>query len=367
MPKPRLVFTVINDLNFDQRMIRICNSLSKAGYEVTLVGRGHLQSGPMKKRAFCQKRLHVARTQGKLMYLTYWIKLFFYLLFKRADLICAIDLDTILPVYFASLFKRTKRVYDAHELFTEMKEVVTRPREKWLWDRIERFAVPRFPSGYTIGPCYAREFRKKYGVRYAVVRNATVLRPLKSPHPGKKYILYQGWVNEGRCFEELIPAMQWVDMPLVICGEGNFYEQARKLTRSLGLEHKIIFKGYIPPEALGEYTENAFIGITLFNGISKSNVLSMANRFFDYMHHMLPQVCMRFPEYEQVNREFEIAVLVQDPPSSESIAAAINRLVKEPETYQRLSRNCRLAREKYCWQHEEKTLLDFYHQILPLS
>jgi glycosyltransferase involved in cell wall biosynthesis len=367
MPKPRLVFTVINDLNFDQRMIRICSSLSKAGYDVTLVGRRHLQSTDLKKRAFKQKRLHIRRSRGKLMYLSYWIKLFFYLMFKKADLICAIDLDTIVPVYFASLFKRTKKVYDAHELFTEMKEVVTRPREKRLWDRIERFAVPRFPLGYTIGSCYALEFQKKYGVNYAIVRNATVLENLKQPRRGEKYILYQGWVNEGRCFEELIPAMQWVDMPLIICGEGNFFEQARELTRRLGLERKIIFKGYIPPEALKQYTENAFIGITLFNGISKSNVLSMANRFFDYMHHLVPQVCMRFPEYEQVNREFEIAVLVGDPPSPESIAAAINRLITEPETHQRLSQNCRPARERYCWQHEEKTLIDFYHQILPVS
>lgn len=34
----RLVFTVTNELSFDQRMIRICSSLAGAGYHVTLVG-----------------------------------------------------------------------------------------------------------------------------------------------------------------------------------------------------------------------------------------------------------------------------------------------------------------------------------------
>jgi hypothetical protein len=59
----------------------------------------------------------------------------FYLLFKKADAVCAIDLDTILPFYFISKLKRIPRVYDAHELFCEMKEVVTRPLVYKVWKR----------------------------------------------------------------------------------------------------------------------------------------------------------------------------------------------------------------------------------------
>ena len=46
------------------------------------------------------------------------------------DAVCAIDLDTILPCYFISILRRKKRMYDAHELFTEMKEIITRPSVK---------------------------------------------------------------------------------------------------------------------------------------------------------------------------------------------------------------------------------------------
>lgn len=301
------------------------------------------------------------------MYLWYWVKLFFYLLFQRVDLICAIDLDTILPVYFVSILKRTKRVYDAHELFTELKEVVTRPKVKRLWDRIEKFAVPRFPNGYTIGDCYAKEFKEKYDVNYSVVRNATILKPLDTIKPKRRYILYQGWVNEGRCFEELIPAMKKVDMPLVICGKGNFFEQAKALAKENGVDNKIEFKGYIPPEELVNYTKEAYIGVTLFHGISKSNVLSMANRFFDYMHQGLPQICMRFPEYQKVNQRFEIAYLIDDPPTPDAIAEGLNNLINDEALHHRLHENSLLAREEYCWQNEEKTLLSFYQKLLPLN
>jgi hypothetical protein len=35
----KLAFTVTNDLNYDQRMQRICGTLANAGYDVLLIGR----------------------------------------------------------------------------------------------------------------------------------------------------------------------------------------------------------------------------------------------------------------------------------------------------------------------------------------
>src|SRR6266498_4961980 len=117
----RLVFTVTNDLSYDQRMIRICTSLSLAGYHVTLIGRKQKKSIRLQPERFYQKRLSCFFEKGKAFYVEYSLRLFLLLLFKRADLICAIDLDSIMPCYFVSKLKRSRRVYDAHELFCEMK------------------------------------------------------------------------------------------------------------------------------------------------------------------------------------------------------------------------------------------------------
>lgn len=360
--KPHIVFTVTNDLNYDQRMIRICTSLVNAGYEVTLTGFRRKTSKPLIERPFNQKRIPIIAEKGKLLYIDYWLKLFWYLLFKKADIFCAIDLDTIMPVLYASRIRGKQRVYDAHELFTELKEVISRPsvHKMWLW--IEQHTVPRFPVGYTIGDCYAQEFKRKYGVRYGIVRNATVLRPLEIPEKKEKYILYQGAVNVGRRFEQLIPAMQWVDAPLIVCGEGNFYNEARALAERYGVTDKVIFKGYIPPEQLRKYTLEAWVGITLFEETSLSNRLSMANRFFDYMHAAVPQLCVKYPEYEKVNERFEIACLIDDP-TPEKIAEALNKMLKDDAYHKRLEQNCLAARAIYCWQEEEKTLLKTYEQL----
>jgi glycosyltransferase involved in cell wall biosynthesis len=358
----KIICTVTNDLNYDQRMIRICSSLCKAGYDVTLIGRRKRNSPELLTKPFHQKRLFCFFEKGKLFYAEYNLRLFFYLLIAKADLICAIDLDTILPCLFASILRKKKRVYDAHELFCEMEEIVSRPAIYKAWKKIEKFAVPKFKKGYTIGECYAEEFKKMYDVDYKIVRNATVLMPYHEPVQTEIYILYQGAVNEGRSFETLIPAMKSVDAKLIICGEGNYFEQAKALTIEHSLTDKIIFKGYIEPAQLKDFTKNAYIGITLFTNQGKSNYLSMANRFFDYIHFCVPQLCVNFPEYEKVNKKYEIAKLI-DNTSSLTIAAALNEMLNDESKHTMMKNNCLQAREEYCWQMQEKTLLQFYSEI----
>jgi len=362
MKAKRIICTVTNDLSYDQRMIRICTSLAGAGYDVTLVGFKRKASKPLVSRPFRQVRLPVIAEQGKLLYITYWINLFFFLLFRKADVFCAIDLDTILPVYYVSRLRGKKRVYDAHEIFTDLKEVISRPVIHKMWTWIGNHTVPHFKTGYTIGECYAEEFKKRYGVDYGIVRNATILKPLDIPEKKDRFILYQGWVNVGRCFEQLIPAMQQVNAKLIICGAGNFYEQALALTKQYGLEDKIIFKGYVPPAQLSDYTLQAYIGITLFEDTSLSNRLSLANRFFDYMHYGVPQLCNQYPEYERINEQFEVALLVAEL-TPDNIANAMNRLLDDEVYYTRLQQNCLNARIKYCWQAEEEKLLAIYQQL----
>ena len=358
----RLVLTVTNDLTYDQRMIRICTSLAQAGYDVMLVGRKMKNSIPLQNKPYRQKRLLNFFQKGKLFYIEYNIHLFFLLLFKKADLICAIDLDTILPCYFASKIKGTKRVYDAHELFCEMKEIVTRPGIYKAWKRIERFTVPKFKWGYTVNSLIRDEFKKMYGREYEVIRSVPVLKPLTIPEKNEKYILYQGAVNEGRSFETLIPAFKNINARLLIAGDGNFMEQVIQLVKENNLEQKVIFLGKLTPGKLAELTMQAWIGITFFENKGLSNYYSLANRFFDYIHAGIPQLCVDYPAYTELNNQYNIAVLVKDL-SSESIAMHLNKLLEDENLYAELQKNCMKAREKLNWQEEEKTILNYYRSI----
>jgi glycosyltransferase involved in cell wall biosynthesis len=364
--KKRLIFTVTNDLNYDQRMQRICTSLANQGYDVILVGRKTVASVVLAPAPYKQKRLRVVFNKGKLFYIEFNFRLFCWLLFRKADLLCAIDLDTILPVYLVSRLKRTYRVYDAHELFCEMKEIVSRPGIYAMWKALEEKMVPAFSDGYTVNEPIAAIFKKNYHVNYEVIRNVPYLEETPIQLDKQPYLLYQGAVNEGRLFELLIPGMQWVNRPLWIFGDGNFLTQATELIQKYQLENKVFLKGKLLPGELKNITSQASIGFTLFENNGLSNYFSLANRFFDYVHAVTPQVCVDFPVYHALNKELPVAVLI-DTTDPATLADEINSLLADTERYRQLQINCLQRRNDWNWNREETVLLEFYKKIFSAS
>jgi glycosyltransferase involved in cell wall biosynthesis len=358
---PTLVFTVTNELSFDQRMQRICGSLATAGYDVWLIGRKIKGCPVLPKQAFRQVRLNCWVAKGPFFYLEFNIRLFFYLLFKKCDLICAIDLDTILACYLASSIKGTRRVYDAHEYFTEQKEVATRPGVKRIWRWIEQLTVPRFKWGYTVNQWIAGAFKTEYGVSYGIIRNLPLYIPYKGEQDSKPFIIYQG-----RCFEQLLPAMKEVPIPLKIYGTGNFINQTNSIIYNESLQYKIEVNNPISPDILRTITGKAKIGITLFDDLGLSQVHSLANRFFDYIMAGIPQLCIDFPEYRAINQQWEVAYLIPNT-DPKTIAAALNKLLADPVLYQELRLNCLKARDQLNWNLEEKQLVAFYKKIFQSS
>ncbi len=364
----RIHLTVTTDLTYDQRIQRIATSLAEAGYDVTLVGRKKRNSPPLLDHPFKQKRLNMFFQKGKIFYVEYTLRLLLYLLFVRTDAICSIDLDSIIPGFLVSTFRRKKRVYDAHELFCEMEEIIARPSIYKFWKGIEKWILPYYPLGYTISASYAEQYYEMYGHAYHIVRNATVLDLNPLPLNNGEYILYQGAVNEGRCFEELIPAMKDVQYPLVICGDGNFMHQTRQLILENNVGDRVSLKGYLDPMELKQYTQNALCGITLFTSTCKSNYYSLANRFFDYIHQGIPQVAVNLPEYRKINEEYKVATLIdRDKVDPKNIAHALNRFVNDKKYRIELHENAMACREKYHWQNEEKTLLSFWQEVFQHS
>jgi hypothetical protein len=242
-PAPRLVFAVTTDLNYDQRMQRVCSSLARAGYNVQLIGWQRSSSLPISVQPYAQHRLRGWFQRGKLFYLEYTIRLFWYLLRRQADVWCCVDLDTALPLWARSIVGSQLFVYDAHELFPEVPEVVGRPRVQRIWQWVEDFIVPRTQLRYTVGPALARLFAQRHPeYPFAVVRNMPQRQqsseePLGStwqPPAGAAQrelpipvLLYQGVLNVGRGLAQLLEAMPLVPARLVICGEGDCSSKLR--------------------------------------------------------------------------------------------------------------------------------------------
>ena len=368
----RIIFTVTNDLSYDQRMQKICRSLSRAGYSVELVGRKRDFSIPLAPEPYSQKRLQCTFNKGKLFYIEYNIRLLVYLLFAQFDAACAIDLDTIAPVYITGKIKGAKLVYDAHEYFTEVPEVIRRRKVQKVWQKVEQTFVPHFDETYTVSEGLAELFEKKYHKHFNVIMN--VPYPQNNPAPASvslsgdergapsPFILYQGALNEGRGLEHLITAMQQIDCPLKLAGEGDLSAQLRQQVQTLGLQQKITFLGYVPPAELKKITAQATIGINLVENTGLSYYYSLSNKFFDYIHASVPQVCIGFPEYQKLNNKYHVALLVKDC-STPQISEAIMRLLKDTGLYAQFQKNCEVCSRELNWKVEEIKLLAIYERL----
>ena len=354
----RLLFTVTNDLTYDQRMQRICSSLAAEGYDVVLIGREKKKSLSINQQPFEQIRIPCRFGSGKLFYLEYNIKLMLLLFREKCDAICAIDLDTALPVIIASKFKRVPWIYDAHEYFSQMEEIVTRPVIHKLWQVVERFVMKRARHAYTISDGYATLFQERYGVRFDVIRNVPRMQELTGQPSDQGRLIYQGAVNEGRGLEIAIQCLYESDwLKLDAYGDGPLLEILKEQAGD-----KVLFKGAVEPDQLTTLTPKYWCGLTLFSATGLHHKHSLANRFFDYIHAEIPQVAMNYPEYERYNNQFEVAVLI-DNLTHEELRRALETLRDDAELYNRLKQNARKAKRALNWQNESKNLSHFYKQL----
>lgn len=347
-------------MNFDQRVQRIAKTLAENDYEVSVIGRVLPNSPPLLPTKYYQYRLKCFFNKGKLFYAEFNIRLFFYLFLKKYNPITANDLDTVLGVYFSSFFKKTTLVFDAHEYFTEVPELQNRDAVKKTWAWIEQKFIPKFHKHYTVNNSLAELFEQNLNTKFNVVRNVPYfIQHSENFIPKEKYILYQGALNEGRGLENMIKAMSKIDMALKIAGDGDLTQYLKDQVRKEGLEHKVQFLGKIEPKKLPELTKNAFIGINLLENMGLNYYYSLANKFFDYIQAEVPQICVDFPEYNLINNQFKVAILLENI-EVKTLVENINLLVKNKELYQELKLNCIAAKQKFCWENEAKRLLEIY-------
>lgn len=366
MPQ-RIILTVTNDLVYDQRMQRICGSLSRAGYEVWLVGRLRPQSPPLAPADWRQVRLRCYFESGKLFYLEYNLRLLFFLLTHSFAAAGAVDLDTLLPCFVAAWLKRKPCLYDAHEYFTEVPEVVRRPLVKKIWEWLARLLIPRVDAAYTVGEGLGMLLSQRYRKPFAVVRNVPARGRGGEEARGRsqsRTVLYQGALNEGRGLEQAIEAMKYLpDVRLWLAGEGDLSDSLRQLSRRLGLDDRVRFLGFVRPDELKKLTLQAAIGLNLLENKGLSYYYSLANKAFDYIQAGVPSIHMDFPEYRELNRRYEVFALI-DELNPGKIAETIQMLLTDTALYERLQSNCLKAGETLTWEREEAILMGIYAHLL---
>jgi len=364
--KPKAIVSVINDLVTDQRVDRNCRALLKSGYEVVLVGRVLKNSLSLPRRPYQTHRMRLIFTRGPLFYMEYQIRLLLYLLSHKAALLFSNDLDTLLPNYLVCKLRKIDIIYDTHELFCEVPELLGSPTKRKIWKSIERAIFPKLKKVLTVNQSIADIYTEEYGNNVQFIRNIPLKREqvqqkskgeLGLPEDQNIIILQGAGINIQRGAEEAVEAMKWVDNAiLLIVGSGDVIEELKEMRIKLNLEAKVMITGKVPYELLAQYTQVASLGLSLDKDTNLNYRYSLPNKLFDYIHAGIPVFVSNLVEISRIVKQYQIGFIAEnhDP---EYLAAQLNAIFDQPEKLTSWKNNLLLAQKELSWEKEEEKLI----------
>ena len=368
----RLIVSVTNDLSSDQRVHKVCTTLQNMGFEVLLIGRYLKNSKPL-QRTYQIKRMRLLFTKGFLFYANYNLSLFFKLLFLRKNVLLANDLDTLLPNFLIGKLFRIPLVYDSHELFTEVPELINRPFQQNFWLKIERYIFPNLKHVYTVNQSIANIYSEKYAVPVKVIRNiapafadktidASFIKAVKG---NKKMLILQGnGINIDRGAEEAISMMQYLDnCVLYIIGAGDVFENLKTLVVKLALSEKVFVKDKMPYSELMQYTKAADLGLSLDKNTNLNYEYSLPNKVFDYIQASIPLLVTNRKEVAKLVIENNIGEVAKSL-ESKALAQQVENILKNIEQLKFWKSNLKKISNIYTWKNESKALIKIYKDLV---
>lgn len=364
----KIIVSVTSDLVSDNRVHKVCTTLQNMGFEVLLVGRKLPASLPVNVRNYAVKRFSLPFYKGPQFYAAYNIWLYLFLLFSKFDILLSSDLDTLPANFIASRVKNKPLVYDSHEYFTEVPELINRPQIKKVWEWLEKKMVPQIKTAFTVCNSIAKIYEEKYGTPFRVVRNLPVkgnfeAKTEKSENE-QKIILYQGAVNIGRGLEQAILAMHFIEnAKLIIAGDGDIKADLQTLVIKENLQNKVEFTGRLSLVELAKLTPTADLGLSIEEDLGLNYRFALPNKLFDYIQAQVPVLITNLPEMAAVVNQYQIGEITGSI-EPHTLAEKITDALYNQEKRKIWKANLPLAAKELTWKNEEKVIWEMFEGFL---
>ncbi|MGQ9620861.1 MAG: glycosyltransferase [Bacteroidales bacterium] len=370
--KIRVAFSVTNCICFDQRVLKMAGVVENIGAEITIIGRIKGDCCLKSNIPFKTRRFRMIFKKGFLFYKFINIRIFFYLLFHRFDLLVANDLDTLLPNFLVSKIKRIPLVYDSHEYFTGSPEISERRFVRFVWKTIEKMIVPYLKYFITVSDSIAKLYENEYGLKPVTIRNCAPLSDAIKPYEKQEIgipehdslLIIQGTgINIDTGGEELIEALaETENVSLMIAGSGDMIPVLKEKAARLKKAGKVKFIIPMPWEELMRYTKSADAGMILTKDTNINYRFSLPNKLFDYLSAGIPVIASNLPEIMNIVTGFNCGIIIPEV-TPEEIKEAIKMISGNRDLLDALRKNAVRASEELNWEKESGKASEFYNVI----
>lgn len=368
-----------SDLTHETRINRITSALAEGGVCKNIEVVGKYSKGLRKKEKLDEERSFIRletfftgkNSLWKAVSFFEWnIRVVLYLLNKDISLINAHSL-TVLPLsVLISTIKKSKIVYEPHELETESSGKGSRIKK--LLKYIEKALINKADLIYTVGEDISEHYKENYALNQ--VHTVLNVPEYKSNSRSEKDILrvkfglgsndllfiYQGLMTKGRGVLQLLDCFSKLEehRHLILMGYGPLEDTIKNYAIQFDNIH---FVDAVPQEQIIEYTSSADVGICYLTDDCLSYKLSLPNKLFEYMHSGLPVIINEIQaSSRKLIEENNCGFIVRD--NTKDLISSI-MAIEKPEI-SRKSNNILQLRNNFCWEVEKSKLIQSYSKLL---
>lgn len=358
---------VTNDLVYDQRVLRHANYLESQGFNLFLVGRLKQTTNTTIPLNFQNKRFKMIFNKSWLFYAEMNIRLTFYLLFRKIDIVWANDLDTLPAAFLISKLRKKHLVYDSHEFFTGVPEMKNKPIIRFFWKKIEATLLHKISSKFTVSDGVASLYKQHYGVEFDVIRNFSSTIDIEERMDlglpmvdgfsfSDSFFIYQGALNKDRGIECLIEAMGYLNgYKLLLVGSGDIESELVAMVRKKKLSDKVKFAGQVEPAILKLITPKATLGFSIELPSNDNYRFCLPNKLFDYLKAGIPTIAFENIEIKKIFCKYQIGMLVNSHDPKE-LADKVLGLLNNPLLLIEIKEQILHAQIEFSWEKESRKL-----------
>jgi len=357
---------------FDVRIFhKECKSLSRAGYDVTLIvchDKDEIREG-IRIRGLPKSRGRLSRImQGT------W-SMYREAVRQDADLYHFHDPELLL-VGLLLRMRGKMVVYDAHEdVAADMaaKHYVPRAFRRplaWMVGTLESCSA-RFFSGVVAATVKIYRRFTVEDPRRVVVSNYPILQEFQSviPNAGHRRssaVAYVGLLSRDRGLPEVLQAMsvlpEGLQATLKLAGSFSPSTLREDLAGTNGWDRTCVM-GVLDRAGVTGLLAEVRAGLVVFKP-TPGHLESAPVKMFEYMAAGIPVIASDFPRFREIVEGARCGLLVQ-PDDPVGIAKAIEFLLTHPEEAEEMGKQGREAvLSKYNWASEERKLLQLYRVLL---